>query len=163
MRRFLASIGNPFHDRFPLSQREPCGYGLSPRLALYGLGAASFMIGILFCHPLSIVCYKWVGVFRAAIRSCRYPHGRVAVGGVVFVDENINLPALKNAPINTSRLSLLTPVYKGYCHREKYPCLVLLEECPLFVSWHRRHQPLADWQDFLLRTLALRSVPYSLI
>ena len=102
-------------------------------------------------------------VFRAESWLCRYPHGRVAVGGVVFVDENINLPALKNAPINTSRLSLLTPVYKGYCHREKYPCLVLLEECPLFVSWHRRHQPLADWQDFLLRTLALRSVPYSLI
>lgn len=60
------------------------------------------MIGVLLCHPLSIVCYKWVGVFRAAIRSCRYPRGRVAVGGVVFVDENINLPALKNAPINAS-------------------------------------------------------------
>ena len=104
----LACIGNPFHDCFPLGQRKPCGYGLSPRLAFYGLGTASFMIGILFCHPLSIVCYKWVGVFRAAIRSCRYPHGRVAVGGVVFVDENINLPALKNVPVNTSFLVLFS-------------------------------------------------------
>lgn len=108
MRRLLACIGNPFHDRFPLGQREPCGYGLGPRLALYGFGAASFMIGVLFCHPLSIVCYKWVGVFRAAIRSCRYPHGRVAAGGVVFVDENINLPALKNVPVNTSFLVLFS-------------------------------------------------------
>ena len=72
--------------------------------------------------------------FRAMGWGVRSPRGRVAVGGVVFVDENINLPALKNAPINTSRLSLLTPVYKGYCHREKYPRLVLLEKCPPFVS-----------------------------
>ena len=157
VRRLFASISNPFHDRFPLGQREPCGYGLSPRLTLYGLGAASFMIGVLF---LSVINGS---AFRAAIRSCRYPHGRVAVGGVVFVDENINLPALKNAPINTSHLSLLTPVYRGYCYREKYLCLVLLEECPPFVSWHRRHQPLADWQDFPLGTPVLRSVPYSLI
>ena len=102
MRRLLACISNPFLDCLPLGLREPCGYGLSPRLALYGLGAASFMIVILFCHSLVIVCYKWVGVFRAAIRPCCFPRGRVAVSGVVFVDENINLPALKNASINGS-------------------------------------------------------------
>lgn len=37
--------------------------------------------------------------FRAMIRRGRSPRGRVAVGGVVFVDENINLPALKHSPV----------------------------------------------------------------
>lgn len=65
------------------------------------------MIVILFCHSLVIVCYKWVGVFRAAIRSCRFLRGRGAIDGVVFVDENINLPALKNALKNLSYLSIV--------------------------------------------------------
>lgn len=39
--------------------------------------------------------------FRAMIGRGRSPRDRVAVEGVVFVDENINLPALKHIPVKT--------------------------------------------------------------
>ena len=55
VRRLLACVRYPYLDRFPLGQREPCGYGLSPRLALYGFGAASFMIVVLLCHSLVVI------------------------------------------------------------------------------------------------------------
>ena len=42
-----------------------------------------------------------IGYVRADFQYCRFLHGLVAVSGVVFVDENINLPALTYTPVNT--------------------------------------------------------------
>lgn len=39
--------------------------------------------------------------FRAMIGCGLSPRGLVAICGVVFVDENINLPALKHIPVKT--------------------------------------------------------------
>ena len=79
--------------------------------------------------------------------------------GVVFVDENINSTAPKNAPINTSRLSLLTPVYKRYCYREN----IFVLYCWKNVLRRVGIVGISRWRtgDFPLGTPVLRSVPYS--
>lgn len=70
------------------------------------------MLIILVGH-ISIAVMVINRYVRADSLYCRYLRGLVAVSGVVFVDENINLPTLKNASINLHDLPCLRLFIRG--------------------------------------------------
>jgi hypothetical protein len=59
---------------------------------------------------LFFIGYKWNDVLGLKWGGCRFRCDRVAACGVVFVDENINLPALKHSPVKMP-LSVMSAIY----------------------------------------------------
>ena len=94
------------------------------------------------------VCFRAMG-------CCRSPRGRVAVGGVVFVDENINLPALKHSRSSlsvrrTSAILRLRPCRPSFvleillvCHGVA-PCLLPSPFTPFLFAPVERGRALVE-------------------